>query len=160
MSVTVFKRMKSEFTPEQMVKLKVREVMADIAGEPFLLCEVVAGGPVTWRATAHDAFRGYPFTDEIADTMFLFLCGAVQALFGAGGSESFTSEHVEAAAIAGDFLDSCEPVKPLTNEDIQKGWTIEDRSSYEHQRQQYGDLSPQEWLNRAVAIDADQEKGS
>lgn len=156
----VFKSMKSELTPAQLSRLKIREVMNVIASEPFLLCEVVAGGESHWRRIAADAFKGVPFSDEIADQMFLFFCGAVQALFGAGGSETFQSEHVEAAAIAGDFLDSCAPVTPVSDEDIRKGWTIEERSSHEHQRQQYGDLSPQEWLNRVVSMDEDQAKGA
>ncbi len=99
-------------------------------------------------------------TDDIADRMFLFLAAAVQAQFGAGAAgDGFKSEHVEAAAIAGDFLDSCAPLPAApSDEDVRKGWTIEDRSAYEHQKAQYGDLSPQEWLDRTIAMD--EEKGT
>lgn len=138
------------------MKLKVRELMMQVASEPFVLCEVVAGGELLWRNACHAAFRGYPITDDIADRMFAFFCGAVQALFGANGTEAFKSEELEAAAIAGDFLDSCSPLPGApTREEVMKGWTIEDASSEEAKRQEYGGLHPSEWLERQVKIDAD-----
>lgn len=161
MSLSVYKRMKTHPEAVDIVKFKVREVLANIAADPFELCEVVAGGPELWRKTIHAAFRPYPMTDDIADRMYLFLSAAVQAMFGAGGSGGqggFTSEHIEAAAIAGDFLDSCSPLPGAPNaDDIRKAWKIEDASAPEQQKAQYGDLHPQEWLDRIVAMDADQK---
>lgn len=160
MSLTVFKRIEKDPKPIQIVKLKVRETLVNIAADPFLLCEVVAGGPALWRQTCLESFRPYPMTDDIADRMFLFLSAAVQAQFGAG-AEGFQSEHVEAAAIAGDFLDSCSPLPGApTREEVMKAWKIDDASSPEQQAEQYGGLHPQEWLDKIVGMDADaEEKG-
>lgn len=161
MSLSVFKRIEKDPKPIQIVKMKVRETMVNVASDPFMLCEVVAGGPVLWRQSCHAAFRPYPMTDDIADRMFLFFSAAVQAQFGAGGSEDFQSEHVEAAAIAGDFLDACTPLPGApTREDVKKAWKIEDASAPEQQAEQYNGLHPQEWLDKVISMDDDAEKGT
>lgn len=148
----------------KLVKFHIRKLMHDVAMDPFMLCEVVAGGGSNWRQAVHAAFSPYPVTDDIADRMFLFFCAAVQAKFGAEATEAgegFKSEHVEAALIAGDFLDSCEPVAPRPSADeIAKGWKIEDGSSEAAKRLEYEQtgMHPQEALDKLIALDQDREK--
>lgn len=142
--------------PTVTMKLHIRKLMADIASDHIMLSEVVAGGNMKWRNEMHAAFRPLPLTDDLCDRVFLFFCGAVQALLGVG--TAFNSEHVEAAAIAGEFLDKVEPILPPTAAEVDAAWTIEDASSEAAKKEQYGDLHPQEWLNRIVAMDRDDDK--
>lgn len=154
MSRSPFRSVQSD--PTVTMKLHIRKLMADIASDHIMLSEVVAGGNLKWRNEMHAAFRPLPLTDDICDRVFLFFCGAVQALLGAG--TAFNSEHMEAAAIAGEFLDKVEPILPPTPDEVDKAWTIEDASSESAKKEQYGDLAPQEWLDRLVQKDRDDEK--
>jgi hypothetical protein len=166
--VTVFKRLDTDKEREtRLVKFHIRKLMFDVSNDPFMLCELVAAGGSEWRRQAHQAFSPYPLTDDIADRMFLFFCAAVQAKFGAHAhlngttKEGFQSEHLDAALIAGDFLDSCEPVAPRPSKDeIAKGWRIDDASSDSAKRAEYEatGMHPQEALDKLIAFDQDTEQ--
>ena len=148
----------------KLVKRHIRKLLYDVTADAFLLAEVVAAGGSNWRRQVHAAFHPYPLTDDVADRMFLFFCAAVQAKWGAGSTdagEGFKSEHLDAALVAGDFLDSCVPVAQRPSpEEVAKSWKIEDGSSEAAKRAEYDatGMHPQEALDKLIQMDADKEK--
>ncbi|MHB1260339.1 MAG: hypothetical protein ACYC2H_01345 [Thermoplasmatota archaeon] len=165
--MTVFSRLESDKAKNvRLVNLHIRKVMMDVTSSEFLLCEVVAGGGTLWRKTLTEAFSSPLVTDDVADRVFLFFCAAVQARFGAQSQlngvsgEAFQSEHMDAALIAGEFLDKCEPTAPPPSmAEIAKSWRIDDASSDAAKRAEYAEtgMHPQEALDKLVALDQDAE---
>jgi len=141
-----FKRIESEYSPQQIAKLQIRRVIEGICADDLILCEVVAQGEKVWRATMREAFAPVmDLPDEICDRAYLFFCGAVQARF------TLNQDHAEAMHLAGEFLDQVQPVTPPTQAEIDKSWVIEEASHPDAIREQYGDKSPQQWLDEAIA---------
>jgi hypothetical protein len=114
----------------------IQQVMLTIAGDLVTLLEVVAGGPELWRNRFHAGMRPWPVNDYIADHCFRFFCQRLTAQF--------------PGCTAGELLDALDVPTPPTQREIDAAWQIDSASSEDGRKFFYGDLHPQEWLDREV----------
>ena len=129
MALTVFSRRQKRQIAHTL-KDTIRELMLGVAGDPFLLYEVVAAGPFFFRQTFLRTFRAYPVNDHLADLIFKFFCDQVVRRHPGGENAQQT---------ATDVLDGMDVKAPPTAQEIERSWVHEVFSSEGGRRANYLD---------------------